>query len=285
LIKSILASLTGYGSDRSVLEASIALARIDKGHIECHHAGIAAQEAAAMVQFSAPERPLDMEKVSRQLAREERERLAHAKSVAAEVFARHGVSESAPSAGALTASFRAVESLRNETLHEARFHDVTVMGRDAELARERIESVLLGSGRPLLLAPPKPQSGLGHSVAIAWKAGPESARAVAAALPILAGAGKVFILTVLEHRGADGEDRLSAQRLADYLGRHGVKAEIVVEEAGAPAAQAVKQMAYACDADLLVMGGYGHGRMREWVFGGVTREILAGCALPVLICA
>jgi nucleotide-binding universal stress UspA family protein len=154
----------------------------------------------------------------------------------------------------------------------------------AELARERVESVLLRSGRPLLLAPPKPLSVIGRKVALAWKAGAESARAVAVTLPILARAQEVSILTVLEKRGEDGENRLSAERLADYLRHHGIRSDVQFETAGSPAAQVVKDMAYARDADLLVMGGYGHGRMREFVFGGVTREILSDCALPVLMC-
>jgi len=284
MIKTILASLTGYGSDLSVLESAIALARIDNGHVECHHAAVAAQEAAMMVQYAAPERRIDLAAVSRQLAREEGERLAHAKAVAAEVFARHGVSTDG-STTSISAAFRGVASLRNETLLEARYHDVTVMGRDAELSRECMESVLLRSGRPLLLAPPKAFSVIGRKVAIAWKAGAQSARAVAAALPILVRAEQVFILAVVEHQGEDGEVRSSAERLAGFLQRHGIKPDIRVEAAGLPAAKAVKQMAYACDADLLVMGGYGHGRMREFVFGGVTREILTDCALPVLMCA
>ena len=107
-----------------------------------------------------------------------------------------------------------------------------------------------------------------------------------AATSILFRAEQVSILSVSENGAGAGDDtgRASAEHLASQLKWHGVTARVGVEASpSGSAAEALKEMAYNCDADLLVMGGYGHSRVREFVFGGVTRDILADCALPVLM--
>jgi nucleotide-binding universal stress UspA family protein len=140
------------------------------------------------------------------------------------------------------------------------------------------------SGRPLLLAPPKSLPKIGHKVAIAWKEGAEAARAVTAASSILSRAEEVVVLCVSRNPAGDDRDRLSTERLAKSLRWRGVKVEVQMEYAAAsPEAAALKNMAYNRDADLLVMGAYGHGRFREFVLGGVTEEMLNGCGIPVLM--
>jgi len=159
-----------------------------------------------------------------------------------------------------------------------------VMAREENLSVERIESVLMQSGRPILLAPRKPVTVIGRKVAIAWKPSAESARAVSAATSILSRAEEVTVLSVSENGAGDDTGRASAEHLARQLKWHGVTARVGVEASpSGPASEALKDMAYNCDADLLVMGGYGHSRVREFVFGGVTRDILADCALPVFL--
>ena len=138
--------------------------------------------------------------------------------------------------------------------------------------------VLMTAGRPILVTP----DGLGKldasSVLIAWKDTRESRRAVTDALPFLKLAKQVLIAEVCEQN-----DRKDAQArvadVADFLARHGVKASTAVREPGkgAPAA-ALLQMAEMQDAGLIVAGGYGHTRLREWVFGGVTQELLEGAS-------
>ena len=119
-------------------------------------------------------------------------------------------------------------------------------------------------------------------IAVAWKESAEAARAVAAAAGLLRGADHVCILSASTD-GA-GRDRISAQRLADSLRWQGIKTDILVETAASGGeALALQNMAYGRDCDLLVMGAYGHSRLRELVLGGVTREMLSGCAIPVLL--
>jgi nucleotide-binding universal stress UspA family protein len=101
-------------------------------------------------------------------------------------------------------------------------------------------------------------------------------------LPILVHAERVAILCASPKE--DSGDRASAEQLATQLLWHGIKAELQMDigDAGSTADK-LRKMAYHCDADLLVMGAYGHSRAREFLFGGVTRGMLNDCALPVLM--
>ncbi len=285
MIKTILASLTGYGSDRSALGAAVAVARLDGGHIHCLHTHMGIQDASAWSAYARPEQHHDLHRLSQEIATEQAERLRHAREAFDSACVRHAlVVQDTPSEAAVSIAWQDAETLINQTLHEARYHDLVVMAREENLSVERIESVLMQSGRPLLLAPPKPVSVIGRKVAIAWKPSAESARAVTAATPILSRAEQVTILSVSENGAGEDAGRASAEHLANQLKWHGVTARVGVEASpSGSAAEALKEMAYNCDADLLVMGGYGHSRVREFVFGGVTRDILADCALPVLM--
>lgn len=285
MIKTILASVTGYGSDRAVLDAAVAAARIDGAHIHCLHTRIGAIQGAALAVYTTPEHHHDLHKLGQQIAAEQTERLQHARAAFDDACKRHALpAKDAPSDAAVSMEWQELQTLLNETLNEARYHDLVVMARDEELSSERIESVLLQSGRPLLLAPPKPVTVIGRKVAIAWKAGAESARAITAASSILSRAEQVFILSVSENGVGDDTDRDSAERLANQLKWHGVTARVGMEYSPSGSASTIlKEMAYNCDADLLVMGAYGHSRVREFIFGGVTRDILTDCAIPVLM--
>lgn len=286
MIKTILASLTGFSADHSVLETAIAAARIDGAHIQCLHTRIDPLDAAAMYKTLDSRRSDTLQKISREIAAEEEDRSTRARAEFDNACNRHDLTPRdapAPQPGPSIA-FLEVQTLFNETLHEARYHDLVVMGRDAELSSERIKSVLMQAGRPLLLAPPRPVGAIGRKVAIAWKEGPEAARALTAVSGILAQAEQVTLLCVTNRAADDEADRRSAELLAKQLLWHGVHAQMRIEHApSADAAQKLREMAYGCEADLLVMGAYGHSRVREFVFGGVTRELLTDCAVPLLL--
>jgi len=284
MTKTILASLSGLSSDRTVLEAAIAAARIEGGHIQCLHTRIDAMEAAAVLGLTSPR--VDLHSSLQQIAGQEEERSRHARQIFDEVCKRHALSvHDAPGKGApISAAWREHQSFLNETLTEARYHDLVVMGRDQELSSERIVSVLMQSGRPLLIAPAKPVEVIGKKVAIAWKATAEAARALTAASFILSRAEKVVILSVSEDKAGDDRDRLAAEHLARQLAWQGVAAEVRMGYSPAVStSQALLDMAFDSDSDLLVMGAYGHNRMRESVFGGVTRDLLAAGALPIFM--
>jgi nucleotide-binding universal stress UspA family protein len=151
-----------------------------------------------------------------------------------------------------------------------------------------LQTVLAGIGRPMLIAAPDCHESLIRTVVIAWKDTAEAARAVGAAMPFIARAERVLVMTAGEaaseadttHHAAQA----SARRLVATLQRHAplVHAQHVPFGSGS-AAQALLAAAAEMQASLLVMGGYGHGELRERIFGGFTRTVLGGADLPVLM--
>jgi nucleotide-binding universal stress UspA family protein len=282
---SILASLTGLGADRAVMNTAIAAAKIDGGHITCLHARIDVVETAAFLEVTFPQRHHGADLV-RQISQKEAERGQQARAAFDEAVKHHDIPQREQPDGdaPVTACWRETKSFFNETLEEARYHDITVMARDPALSSEGVKSVLMQSGRPLLLASPKALPTMGRRIALAWKNGPEAARAVTAASPWLAGAQKVLIVTVTGNEAGDDTDRLSAERLAAALRWRGIRAEIEIAHSVATSdTQLLQNKVYDWDADLLVMGAYGHSRLRQFVLGGVTEDMLKGCAVPLLI--
>jgi len=173
---------------------------------------------------------------------------------------------------------------------QARFADLLVLGQHApgdEAARcvppDFVESVLVASGRPALVIPHVGWSApIGETVVIAWKETPEAARAVAAAMPLLQRARQVHIVTWGEiDEPAVGGHPLG---LDGYLRLHGVTATWHREgKEPAEIGELLLSRVFDLDADLLVMGCYGHSRAREWVLGGASRSILQAMTLPVLM--
>ncbi len=173
------------------------------------------------------------------------------------------------------------------SLH-ARYTDLVVLGQpDPDLARDAnghlAENVIMSSGRPALVVPYiGAGKRLGRRVLVAWDAGREAARAVNDALPFLRRAEKVAVLVLSPHKGDHGPE--PGADIALHLARHGVRAEAQHLSAGElSVANALLSRLVDLDIDLLVMGAYGHSRLREWVLGGVTREIFKQMTVPVLM--
>ena len=169
----------------------------------------------------------------------------------------------------------------------ARMHDITMVpiGAQADLQQYVAECVIFGSGRPTIVFPEVPKSGNSLSldiVGVAWDFSRPAARAVADALPILQRAKTVRVVTITQEKTID--TRRSSAELATHLARHGVEVVLEVEEAaGRTIGQALEGYATARDLDLLVMGAYGHSRMRDFILGGATKTIVANPPLPVLL--
>lgn len=146
------------------------------------------------------------------------------------------------------------------------------------------EVVLFECGRGCLFVPPKGTPPRQYAtVFVAWKETREAARAVAEALPFLQQARQV-VVGLVEEGGAGEQFRIEAGAdIGRYLSRHGVSAEIRKIAGWDRAAEALMNEATQVGADMIVMGGYGHSRLREWALGGVTRDILAGASVPVLM--
>lgn len=191
---------------------------------------------------------------------------------------------------ALSGEWRVIEGMGTEVvpLH-ARYADLVVLGQqdpDGPSSTGAIlEATLFGSGRAALVVPYVGGfARVGRRPLVAWNASKEAARAVADALPILQAADRVTVLAVNPERGITAHGEEPAADIAHHLARHGVTA--VAEQMVAPEIgddEALLNAAAEKDADLLVMGAYGHSRLREMVMGGVTRTILRSMTLPVLL--
>lgn len=155
-------------------------------------------------------------------------------------------------------------------------------GVDGAAAHDFAAALLLESGRPVLVVPPGAKAPApGGGAVLAWRPGAEAARAMHDALPLLRAAARVDVVSV--DPLPDGAGGLEPGEVATHLARHGVRAEVVVHESrGRSVAEVLVEHARAMPASLLVAGGYGHSRLREWVMGGATRELLLTSPLPVL---
>ncbi len=189
--------------------------------------------------------------------------------------------------------FRGTEALSRDlgrvaAVH-ARYADVAVMtrpdGPGAELREEIVEGVLFHSGRPALIAPPKWKGGaIGQRVVVAWDASREATRALSEARALLGGSAQITVVTVDAKPKMFGHGDQPGANVAAHLSRRGLKAEVRnVDSLGRSASAAILEEANALQADLVVMGGYAHSRLRELVFGGATRDLLRSANLPLLM--
>jgi nucleotide-binding universal stress UspA family protein len=147
------------------------------------------------------------------------------------------------------------------------------------------ERVVMESGRPVLIVPSFGEfRECGHTVLVGWNATREAARAAFDSVPILRHAGAVRVAWVDPQESLDGPGFLPGAELATALARHGVKVTAEgIPTSGIGAGEALLSHASDLGADLLVMGAYGHNRLREYVFGGATRTILQSMTVPVLM--
>lgn len=146
------------------------------------------------------------------------------------------------------------------------------------------EDLVIDSGRPLLLVPESAGADEGKRILIGWKESREAAKAVHDALPFLSKADSVAIAMVTE-QGDAPEDDISGTRIAKLLADHGVNAEIqtVAAKTDESTSEALFNHARTWDADMLVAGAYSHSRLREGIFGGVSKSIFSSAPLPVLL--
>lgn len=159
----------------------------------------------------------------------------------------------------------------------ARAADLVVVGPPGQAAGVRCidpEELVMTVGRPVLLAPADARRLRGEAAVVAWKDTRETRRAVSDALPLLQRASQVIVQAVCEN----ADDESAAFQTADVataLKRHGVNARAAVSQ-GRPGdvADILRTTAEAAGADLIVAGAYGHSRAQEWVFGGVTSELM-----------
>jgi nucleotide-binding universal stress UspA family protein len=203
--------------------------------------------------------------------------------------AKKAFDENARRAGLSTDSFviSATASGAADKLGElAREYDLSIVAQaqpDYDIAESlAIEGALFGSGRPVLVVPHVQSSGLKlDRVMACWDGSRNAARAIGDAMPFLRRAAKVEVVTV---ESRERRNELSGAKIAAHLARHGLKVELKpIVSADLDVADAVLSHAADTSTDLIVMGGYGHTRLREFVLGGATSGILDAMTVPTLM--
>jgi len=276
-LAKILAPLTGTPRDNIVLATAYAAAAPFQAHVAAVFVHPDARLAVPLVGVPvSPDVVQDIVNVSEDMAKSADQR-AHAAFVAA------GANASA--AGyAVTSTFRRVQGLFFRAIaHEAELSDLVVFGvitgPDAVELSEGFVEILTRSGRPILLSAEAP-SRLARKVVLGWDGGASAARAISASLPFLKKAESVEILSI--RKTSDQETRV--EDLREYLGFHGVKtSEKIVEQGSRQIGEALLEDTAGCGADLLVMGAYRRGPLRESVFGGATAHIRSHATLPIFL--
>jgi nucleotide-binding universal stress UspA family protein len=191
----------------------------------------------------------------------------------------------------IASEWRVIEAFSSEALTvNARYADLVVVGQnDPEDAAsgpgDLPESVAFATGRPVLVVPMiGALAPVGKTVMVCWNASRESARATADALPFLRAAEKVIVLVIDPEISAEGHGQEPGADAALWLARHGVKVTVQRDAAAdARVGEVILSRAADCSADLIVMGIYGHSRLREFVLGGASRTLLESMTVPVLM--
>ena len=189
-----------------------------------------------------------------------------------------------PSGGAVI-GWQELEGLEGQVIGDhGRVFDLIVIGREFGHPwvdwHVMAEAALFESGRPIVLAPESSGNGLGENIVIAWNNSTETARTVAFAMPLLAGASAVTVVAV---RGW-GVPGPSAEELCGHLVRNGISASARTIEPGTRSpGEVVLDECADVGADLLVKGAYTQSRLRQLIFGGATRHIMMHAPIPVIL--
>ena len=168
---------------------------------------------------------------------------------------------------------------------KTRLNDLCVLDSETQaldVDRDLIEAALLDSGRPLIVVPPQYKAFSAEHVIVAWDGSAKASRALFDALPILRAAEAVEVVQVEGEKDLTGI--IPGSALASHLLAHGV--EIVVKTIGARdgnVADTLRSHAERCGADLIVMGGFAHARIRQLILGGVTQSLLRHCPVPLYL--
>jgi len=188
----------------------------------------------------------------------------------------------------IRSEWKSLPYLSSEVGVHAYYADLVVIARPESAGQAAgppglAESLVLSSGRPIIVLPPRGTVSRIRRILVAWNATRESIRAVADALPLLVKAEAVEVL-VVDHERHPGHGPEPGADIARHLARHGVHVEVRrLSSGGKNVGHLLLSQAAAFGADLVVMGAYGHSHLREWMFGGVTRTVLYEAGLPVLM--
>ena len=291
MIKTVLVHMTGAETDEVALQTALQIVRPFGGHLNClrtrldSDARVAVASSVAMASASAVAETVSVLKRKDVLLTEQARR-------SFDKFCDSGglVISEKPNAGAeVTAAWVEKPGTDFEQVISCgRLNDLLVVSRKPEsyigLPPAELGTVVLDVGRPVIITSPQPPQRFPSKVGIAWKNTAEAARAVSAAMPIIAKANQVIIFSVNEDSEHASECIDCMEGIADSLRWHGPTAEVqYLVPGGRHVPETILEAAYESSVDLLVTGAYGHSRFRELIFGGFTQRVLDGANLPVLL--
>lgn len=284
-VRMILVPVTGLAETSSALEAGLRLGYRLGAHVEAVHVALDPRESVAFLGEGMTGAMI--EEIMAATEREAGQRGARARELFDKLSraVESPIVEAGAAAEGFSAAFVSLSGREEEHIAlRGRLADLIVVDQPAKEEEApppvTLEAALRETGRPVLVMPPTAGELGEKCVAIAWNGSIEAGRAIAAALPLLAGAGSVEVFSIGEEDkwGGEIEDVLA------YLAWHGVAANGQALDAG-PRTVGVSLLsaAAAAGADLLVMGAYTHSRLHRLIFGGVTREVLSSATIPVLM--
>lgn len=286
-MKTILVPAGGSDTDKAVFATALSLARPLSAHLEFLHIRPGLDEVAAHTPHLGFAMGSGVQQAMDELEQQTETRAGAARRRFDELCRDWSVDvlEEPQACRRASASFH--EETGNGLSHimrRARHADAVVVGRRTRpnvLPADMMERLLLESGRPVVVAPAQPPEILTDTIVVCWKETPEAARALTAAMPLLTVAKRVLIVGV-QDRELTGQDTIDD--VARHLGWHGIRAQARWIAATAHSiAEELASVARECRAGLLVMGGFGHSRTRQRLFGGCTQSFLAAADLPVFL--
>jgi len=283
-IKRLLVPLFESPDDRNTILHAVEIARSLGAHVTVMFSG---GHLSELVSADPP----NYGRVKPRLQIEARTLLAEQTEAARKAFeslvSEHGltVADAPDGHSAGTLSFEARRGPIEATIQEAAvFNDLVLFYRDSDTAGTEslgfttLKSALQDCGRPLLIMPAIVSRPFASSIAIGFNGSIEGAHAVSAALSMLNAAKMVHILTIATQKTSADQ----AQKLQSYLAWHGIRAEVHTSKPGSESVGAtLLDMVAAVGADLFVLGGYTHNRIRQTILGGVTHHVVRHARVPV----
>jgi nucleotide-binding universal stress UspA family protein len=278
--RRILTPLFADAADEVVVRQAMAIASVFSGHVSALLVRPDPAETIRQINPSLSARVIqDLIDSARTTTANE---LARARAVLSAAAEAKRISEQAGAPGWSVSVREGV--VEDVVAREALLSDLTLFAHPSEHSDHpiwaSIEGALLNSRRPLIVFPLGTTDVVGKKVVIGWDGSRAASHAVFAALPLLHRAGAIEVLTV----GAGASEQALMDRLGRYLQLHGLNAtQRLVDPGTMGIGYALAGAARQADAQMLVVGGYGHSRLRELVVGGVTRHLLANASLPVFM--
>ena len=287
-MKTILVPVGGSEADALVLETALAVARPLSAHLELLHVRVAVADAAVHTPHLEFARGAGLGSALDALGSKCQRRSEAAENHVRDFCAKHAIEmvETPVPAPSVTARWRRDEGeAMQRLLFHARHHDLIVMARPAVLdglSPDRLETLVMGCGRPLLIAATGAPMRALDTAMVCWKETCDAARAVSAAMPLIAKARRVVVVSV----GEDGGETLpdAVEEVVRELAWNGIAAEAqILARDGRSTADVLFAAAASHEVDLMVMGAYGHRHLREALFGGCTQSAIEGAHCPVFL--